>query len=332
MAERLRDASAELKPWDDRVEHAVFQQKLRSLKAFGEFLPDGLLDDARPRKSDERARLGEVHIAEESKTCGDAPRRRIAQIRDERNARFAEEADGAHALGHLHEREGALLHPGAPRGRKNDERTLGFGSALHGPREFFTDHRSHRSAEKLKTKDDEFDRPSFEFPFAREQRIVGAAFADGLSDALGIGLLIDKAQGIGSAELRVVFDECSRIDKELDPALRRERIVMGAGGTDLKIPGKILGLERHAAAIAAAKEPFCEGSFFAISLRDFFLRHPAHAPSWQRVSARRHLLAALSARCTGGARPHMHTRIHAPNPSALPSSPHRGSLATIPES
>src|SRR5687768_8539303 len=46
------------------VEHAAFEQELAALEAFGQLLPDRLLDDARTREADERLRLRNVDIAE----------------------------------------------------------------------------------------------------------------------------------------------------------------------------------------------------------------------------------------------------------------------------
>ena len=40
----------------DVVHKALFQQKLRPLEAFRQLLPDGLLDDARAGKADQRPR------------------------------------------------------------------------------------------------------------------------------------------------------------------------------------------------------------------------------------------------------------------------------------
>src|SRR5579863_158088 len=49
---------------DDGVEEAFFEQELGALEAFGEFLADGLLDDARAGEADKRAGFGDVEIAE----------------------------------------------------------------------------------------------------------------------------------------------------------------------------------------------------------------------------------------------------------------------------
>ena len=57
---------------DDGVEETVVEQKFGALKTFGEFLADGLLDDAGAGETDERAGFGDVEIAEHGETGGDA--------------------------------------------------------------------------------------------------------------------------------------------------------------------------------------------------------------------------------------------------------------------
>src|SRR3712207_6977213 len=49
------------------VDHAVLLQILGALKAVGQLLADGLLDDAWAGEADERARLGKVHVAEQDR-------------------------------------------------------------------------------------------------------------------------------------------------------------------------------------------------------------------------------------------------------------------------
>src|SRR5690606_21165675 len=111
VAQDERELLLHLAAGDDVVEHAVLEQELRALEPLGELLADGLLDDARPGEADERARLGEVHVAEESEARRHAAGGRVPEHRDERDRQLAEPPELAHGLGHLHERERALLHP-----------------------------------------------------------------------------------------------------------------------------------------------------------------------------------------------------------------------------
>jgi len=72
------------------VQHAVLEEKFASLEAFGQFLPDGLFDHARAREADQRARFGNIEIAQHGVACGDAARGRVGQDADEGEARFVE--------------------------------------------------------------------------------------------------------------------------------------------------------------------------------------------------------------------------------------------------
>src|SRR5262249_56125016 len=49
---------------NDHVDHAMVLEIFRPLKAVGQFLANGLLDDPRPGKTDERARFRDVDVAE----------------------------------------------------------------------------------------------------------------------------------------------------------------------------------------------------------------------------------------------------------------------------
>src|SRR2546430_16760332 len=74
QVEGAGDKRLELLAVDHGVEEAVFEQEFGTLKAFGEFLADGLLNDARAGKTNERARFADVEVAEHGKAGGDAPR------------------------------------------------------------------------------------------------------------------------------------------------------------------------------------------------------------------------------------------------------------------
>src|ERR1700679_2631564 len=68
---------------NDGVEEAVLEQKVGVLKTFGECLTDGLFDDARTGETDERARFGNVEVAEHGVTGGDAASCGIGEQRKE---------------------------------------------------------------------------------------------------------------------------------------------------------------------------------------------------------------------------------------------------------
>src|SRR5690606_36324184 len=140
-------------------------------------------------------------------------------------------------------------------------------------------HRAHRAAEELEAEDDELDLAALDPPGAREDRVVRAALLDRGLDALGIGLLIDEAEGIGGAERRVVLHEAARIEQELDPSRGLERVVMAADRAATEVAHEVRRLERRAAAVAKAEDPAGEGPFLARHRRDLLLLHMTHHPS-----------------------------------------------------
>ena len=108
----------------DHVDHAVRQEVLGALEAFGQLLADRLLNDARTRKANERARLGDVDVAQHGVGGRHAARRRVGQHDDIGQARLAQLLHGNRRARHLHEREDAFLHARAARGGKQDEGCL----------------------------------------------------------------------------------------------------------------------------------------------------------------------------------------------------------------
>ena len=79
-------------------------------KPGGSFLPDGLLDDARAGKADERTLFGDDDVRLEGKRRRHAARSRVGEHRNIQQARLVVLGDGRTRLGHLHEGNDALLH------------------------------------------------------------------------------------------------------------------------------------------------------------------------------------------------------------------------------
>ena len=93
---RCRELVAHLAAVDDHVDRAVLQQELGALEAFGQRFAHGLLDHARPGETDQRARLGDDHVADHREARRHAAHGRIGQHRDERQP-LCGQAASAHA-------------------------------------------------------------------------------------------------------------------------------------------------------------------------------------------------------------------------------------------
>src|SRR6186713_2729370 len=99
-AQQLRDVVMQLAAIDNRVDHTVVQQKLRSLEILWQFLSNGLLDNARAGKTDERLRLSENHVAKHREACRDAAGGWVSQDRNKRQTRFIQRSQRRGDLRH----------------------------------------------------------------------------------------------------------------------------------------------------------------------------------------------------------------------------------------
>ena len=113
---------AQLVPVHHHVDHAVLDQIFGALEAFRQFLADGLLDDARAGEADQRAGLGDLHVAQHGVGGGDAAGGRIGEHDDVGLLRLAQHLHRDRGARHLHQREDAFLHARAAGGREHDER------------------------------------------------------------------------------------------------------------------------------------------------------------------------------------------------------------------
>ena len=116
QSQQLRDALAHVAAVDDHVQPAVLEQKLAALEALGQRLAHGLLNHARTGKADQRARLGDIQVAEHRQARRHAAHGRIGHHRDERQPGARQARQRGAGLGHLHQRQQRLLHARAAGG------------------------------------------------------------------------------------------------------------------------------------------------------------------------------------------------------------------------
>src|SRR5436309_9690627 len=95
-----------------------------------------------PRKADERARLCQIDVAEEPDGRGHPARRRVGEHGYAWHGGLPETRQRGRHLGHLHEREDALLEACAAGGGADDERHAGGPGVLDEARETLADARS----------------------------------------------------------------------------------------------------------------------------------------------------------------------------------------------
>ena len=178
------------------VDHAVVAQIFRPLKTFRQLLADRLLDDARAGEADQRAGLGDVHVAQHRIRGGDAAGRRIGEHDDVGLARLVQVLHGDGGARHLHERKDALLHARAAGGGKQDERAAflhrGVETLDHG----FARRHAERTAHEVEVLHADDDRQTVELAIAELHRVVEAGLAARVLETIEVAALIAKFQRI----------------------------------------------------------------------------------------------------------------------------------------
>ena len=96
----------------------------------GKRLAVELLVDPRAEEPDQRARLGGGDVAQRTPRREHPAGGRVAQVHQVGQMRLLVQADGRGDLDHLQERDGALLHAGAARTRRRQQRQPLGGRAL----------------------------------------------------------------------------------------------------------------------------------------------------------------------------------------------------------
>ena len=193
---QARQRLAQLVAMHDHVDHAVRQQVLGLLEALGQLLADGLLDHARAGEADQRAGLGDVHVAQHGVGGGDAAGGRIGEHDEIGQARLAQALHGDRGARHLHEREDALLHAGAAGGRKQDE-----GRALLDRAQHAGDHRlagghAERAGHEAEVLRGGHHLLAVEHAFADQHRVLEAGVALGGLEAVAVALAVTELERI----------------------------------------------------------------------------------------------------------------------------------------
>ena len=124
----------------------MLQQEFRPLKSVRQLLPDGLLDHARPGKSDQRARLGDVQVAQHRETRRHAAGGGVRQHADVRHTGFVQPHQCSRNLGHLHQAHRAFLHARAARRRHDHQRHPPRDGALDRARQLAGDYAARAKA------------------------------------------------------------------------------------------------------------------------------------------------------------------------------------------
>ncbi|MPN21078.1 hypothetical protein SDC9_168457 [bioreactor metagenome] len=143
QAQQLGQLGAQARAGHDGVDKPVLLQIFGPLKAGGQLFADRLADDARPGKTDQCAGLCQRDVAQRSKACRHAAGGGVGEADDVQPARLLKLLHGGGGFGHLHQRQNALLHAGAARRAKRDQRQLCLCGSFGGAGHFFAHGNAH---------------------------------------------------------------------------------------------------------------------------------------------------------------------------------------------
>ncbi len=101
-----------------------------------------------PGEADQGAGLGQDDVPQAGKAGGDAAGGGVGEHGDVEAALLGEPLQGGGGLGHLHQGEDALLHPGPAAGGEKDEGELVLVGVLHQPGDLLPDGGGHAAHEK----------------------------------------------------------------------------------------------------------------------------------------------------------------------------------------
>src|SRR5688500_816825 len=264
--EEEREPLAEQRPRHDLVDEAVREHELRALEPLRQLLADGLVGHARPGEADERVGLGEDEVPERRVRREDPAGGRIGEDAHERHAGVGETSESADDLGHLHEREGPLLHA-RPAGRGDDDERAPFSeSALRDPGDLLADDAAHRAADEREVHRSDRRRDVADAREPGDDRIPLARLRPRGSDARRVRAGVGEREGVAGGHLDVVLVERALVDEELDALARADPEVVAALGADAQVLDELL-VDQHVAAARTLRPkvrrevlpPSCEG-------------------------------------------------------------------------
>src|SRR5574344_687879 len=207
VIEHFREELLEILAFDDLVDEAVLLEIFGGLEVGRKLLVNRVLDHAPSGESDQRLRLGDVDVAEHRIRRAHAARGGIGQDAHVGKPRFLEARDRRGRLRHLHERENALVHAGAARGREEDQRTPLGDRLLAGAGDAFAGAGSERAAHEPEVHDAEHHRVLADLGRAHDDGLGFPRFRNRLLDLglVGTGRIVKLEMvgiGHGAEDLR----------------------------------------------------------------------------------------------------------------------------------
>src|SRR5271166_6023273 len=178
------------------VHHAVILEIFGALKAVRQLLADGLLDDARTGKADERPRLGDMHVAKHGIGRGHAPGGRIGEHHDIGFSRFPHHLHRDRGARQLHQGQYSLLHARPAGGSKHDERRAFADRSLQTLDEGLACGHAEGASHEVEILHADDDREPFQLAEPELDGVVGSGLAARILEAIGVPALIAEPERI----------------------------------------------------------------------------------------------------------------------------------------
>ncbi len=245
---------------DDGVEEAFFEEEFGALEAFGEFLANGLLDDAGSGEANEGAGFGDVEVAEHGEAGGDAAGGGVGEDADVGDAGLVELREGGRDFGHLHKADDAFHHACSAGCGDDNEGLVGKARAIDGAGDSFPDDCAHGAADEGVFHGADDDRVGAQLADGVENCVVEAGFFLSFAQALLVRLEVNEIERVSGAEAAV--DELvAGFEKEVEALARADFEMILALGADVEV-GLEIGIEDSLAAAGT----LCPEAFGADSL------------------------------------------------------------------
>jgi hypothetical protein len=241
---------------DDQVEHAALEQERRALRLGWQLLLGDLLDHPRAGEADQRALLGDQHVAHAGVAGRHAAQGRVGQDGDVRHAGRAELRQGRDRLGHLHQREDALVHARAAGRIDRHQRRAAGQRALGGAGDLLAHDAAHAGGHEAKVEHDQLQRQAVEARAAADGRLAFAGPGAGLDQLLRVLLAVGhKGERIAWRQLDVTFLKGLVVDQLGDAFARPKTRVVLALVAHLEIVLELADVQQLSTPLVFAPHP-----------------------------------------------------------------------------
>src|SRR5688572_5415215 len=256
LGEQRRDLVARMPAIEDHVDGALLEQELRALEALGQRLARRLLDDARPRETDQRTGLGDVDVAEQREARRDAARGRIRHHGDVRQLRGRELRERRARLRHLQQRVQPFLHACAAARGKTHERTVVLYAVRDRAHEPLADDRAHGARDEAKFEGSRDNGHALQRAGHDDDRVALVGVALNLVQPFAIALRVLEAQRVERLEIRRELVARLGIEEHLEALARADPQMVAALGADVQVAIELGAIELCRAARALDPQPF----------------------------------------------------------------------------